>query len=166
MIPLATLAAILLIVGYKLARPSIFVKMRRQGNEQFAPFMVTILGIIFTDLLIGLAMGLTVAIFFILQNNYRFSHRIKKQEEDDNTIHIELAQELTFFNKASMMKVLDGLPANSKVIIDASNTSFIHFDVLEIIKNFSVNADERNIELVLLGSFSGASQQLIDQIHN
>lgn len=156
LIPLATLAAILLIVGYKLSKPSVYKTMYAQGREQFVPFIVTIVGIIFTDLLIGLALGLAVAVFFILYNTYKFSFRIKEYTEEGNgVIHIELAQELTFFNKANMIKVLEEIPANSKVIIDASNTTFIHFDVLEIIKNFLINADERNIDLELLGSLSG-----------
>jgi len=153
LIPLATLAAILFVVGYKLAKPSVFKKMYSQGREQFVPFMVTIFGIIFTDLLIGLALGLLVAVFFILYNNYKFSYRIKSFVEDgEETIHIELASELTFFNKANMMKTLEGLPAYSKVILDASKTTFIHFDVLEVIENFIINADERKIELEILGN--------------
>ncbi|MFY0627612.1 MAG: SulP family inorganic anion transporter [Reichenbachiella sp.] len=155
LIPLAALAAILLIVGYKLARPTIFKKLYHQGKEQFVPFLVTVLGIIFTDLLIGLAMGLAVAIFFILYNTYKFSFRIKKYTEQGNdVIHIELAQELTFFNKANMVRTLESIPVDSKVILDASHTTFIHYDVLEIIENFLVNAEERNIELELLGSLS------------
>ncbi len=157
MIPLATLAAILLIVGYKLSKPSVYKQMYHQGKEQFVPFMVTIIGIIFTDLLLGLAMGLSVAIFFILYNTYKFSYRIKKYTEDGNDIiHIELAQELTFFNKASMMKTLDEIPSNTKVILDVNNTTFIHFDVMEIIRNFIINASERNIDLELIGSLTDA----------
>jgi len=155
LIPLATLAAILLIVGYKLSKPSVYKSMYAQGKEQFIPFIVTIVGIIFTDLLIGLAMGLAVAVFFILYNTYKFSFRIKKySEEGDDIIHIELAQELTFFNKANMMKVLAEIPANSKVILDASHTTFMHYDILEIIKNFLINAEERNINLEILGDLT------------
>lgn len=154
MIPLATLAAILFIVGYKLAKPSVFKVIYSQGKEQFVPFMVTILGIIFTDLLTGLGLGLCVAVFFILQNNYKSSYKIKNiVDEGQDTIHIELAQELSFFNKAKVLKTLDGIPDNSKVIIDASQTSYIHFDVQEILKDFLESTEERNIESKLIGLF-------------
>jgi MFS superfamily sulfate permease-like transporter len=163
LIPLATLAAILLIVGFKLSKPSVYKKLYSQGREQFVPFITTVLGIIFTDLLIGLAMGVIVAIFFILYNNYTHAYSIKnyKEEEGDHeVIHIELAQELTFFNKASMIKILEGIPAHSKVIIDATSTTFIHFDVSEIIQNFIINSYERDIDLKLLGTLSDVKTKL------
>ncbi|MEQ9405633.1 MAG: SulP family inorganic anion transporter [Cyclobacteriaceae bacterium] len=148
MIPLATLAAILFLVGYKLAKPSTFRLIYAQGKEQFIPFIVTILGIIFTDLLTGLGLGLCVAVLFILQNNYKSSYKRKTIIDDGKeTIHIELAQELSFFNKAKMLKTLDSIPDDSRVIIDASQTSYIHFDVMEILKDFRESIEERNIEL-------------------
>ena len=154
MIPLATLAAILFIIGFKLAKPSVFRIMYSQGKEQFVPFLVTVLGIIFTDLLTGLGLGLCVAIFFILQNLYKSSYKIKNViDEGKETIRIELAQELTFFNKARMLKTLDNIPDNSKVIIDGTKTSFIHFDVQEILENFLASTQERNIDLKLVELF-------------
>ena len=159
MIPLATLAAILFVIGFKLAKPSVFRLMYSQGREQFVPFIATVLGIIFTDLLTGLGLGLCVAIFFILQNQYRSSYKIKNIiDQGRETIHIELAQELTFFNKAKMLKTLDSIPNDSNVIIDASKTSFIHFDVQEILENFLESAKERNIELKLVKLFSEGRQ--------
>ncbi len=154
-IPLATLASILFLVGYKLAKPMIFRTMYSQGKEQFVPFIVTILGIIFTDLLIGLGLGLVVAVIFILYNQYKLSYNISyKDISEGKVMCLELAQELTFFNKARMLKTLEDIPNDSKVVIDASNTVFIHYDVKEILEDFLSKSKERGIELKMI-NFSG-----------
>ena len=161
MIPLATLAAILFTVGYKLARPSIFKTMFTQGKEQFVPFIVTVIGIIFTDLLIGLGMGLIVAVVFILYNQYKLSYKMSRNVVDgEEVIHLELAQELTFFNKARMLKTLDSIPNNSNVIIDASNTVFIHYDVMELLDNFLGETKERSINLQTIDLFNRQKTKL------
>jgi len=153
-IPLATLAAILFTVGYKLARPSIFKTMFAQGKEQFVPFIVTVIGIIFTDLLIGLGLGLIVAVVFILYNQYKLSYKMSRNVVGgEEIIRIELAQELTFFNKARMLKTLDSIPDHSNVVIDASNTVFIHYDVMELLDNFTGDAKERGIDLETIALF-------------
>jgi len=150
LVPLATLAAILLVVGYKLATPSVFRKMYRQGRRQFIPFIVTVFGIVFTDLLMGLGIGLVVAIFFILYNNYRIPFILSGENiEGKRKIKIELAQEVTFLNKASILKSLAQMPFGSTVEIDASKTSYMDFDVLEIIENFKVSAKQREINLTV-----------------
>ena len=151
MIPLATLAAILLVVGYKLAKPATFKKMYTQGMGQFIPFVITILGIVFIDLLWGLGIGLVVAVFIILKNNYAIPYKLKEEElEGKKKITIELAQEVTFLNKASILKSLDQIPENTQVIIDASKTNYMHYDVEEIIENFKISADQKNIQLELV----------------
>jgi MFS superfamily sulfate permease-like transporter len=148
MIPLATLAAILLVVGYKLAKPSTFKKMYAQGMGQFIPFIITILGIVFIDLLWGLGIGLVVAVFIILKNNYAIPYKREEEElEGEKKITIELAQEVTFLNKASILKTLDRIPENTHVIIDASKTNYMHYDIEEIIENFIISADQKNIRL-------------------
>ncbi len=148
LIPLGVLAAILLVVGFKLAKPSIFKKMYSQGWGQFIPFIVTILGIVFTDLLIGISMGVAVSIFMILRNNFRIPFKmLNKSTDKDKLIRIVLSEDVTFLNKASIMKTLEQIPNGSSVMIDASNTKFIHFDVLEIIENFKINAAVRDIEV-------------------
>ncbi|MCP4456937.1 MAG: SulP family inorganic anion transporter [Cytophagales bacterium] len=155
MIPLATLAAILFIVGYKLARPVIFKTMYKQGKEQFVPFIVTVTGIIFTDLLVGLGLGLGVAIVFILYNQYVSTYKMSRVVKNGKeNILLELSQDLTFFNKAGMLKTLDSIPDNSEVIIDASNTNYIHYDVQEILEDFLRSTKERNIDLNLVELFS------------
>jgi len=148
MIPLATLAAILFVVGYKLAKPEVFKKMYSQGSGQFIPFVITILGIVFIDLLWGLGIGLSVAVLVILKNNYKIPFKMSKDYlEGKQEITIELAQEVTFLNKASILKTLDNIADNTSVIIDASKTSYMHFDVEEIIQNFEIGAKERNIQV-------------------
>ncbi|WKN30843.1 SulP family inorganic anion transporter [Porifericola rhodea] len=161
LIPLATLAAILFVVGFKLAKPALFKKMYSQGYGQFIPFMITIIGIVFTDLLIGLCIGLVVSILFIIYNNFRIPYISQSDEKDDKSvIRLELAQEVTFLNKASILQYLANIPDNSVVEIDASNTHYMHYDVYEIIEDFKINAKERNIQLSVIGLFAPKSQNL------
>jgi SulP family sulfate permease len=148
MIPLASLAAILLMVGYKLAKPSLFKHMYKLGWEQFVPFTATVLAILLTDLLRGIAVGLLVGIFYTLRHSYRNSHHIKEvktTEEGREVHHLVLAEEVSFFNKASVLKTLNALPENSKVILDFKNSKAVAHDVLELIEDFKANAKTKNI---------------------
>ena len=146
LIPLGVLAAILLVVGYKLAKPAIFKRIYKEGWGQFLPFIITVVGIVFTDLLMGIAMGVAVAVFIVLRNNFKIPFKLLNQDmEGKETLKIVLSQDVTFLNKASIMKTLEQIPENMHVEIDASNTKFIHFDVIEIIDNFKINAKTRNI---------------------
>ncbi|MCB0579495.1 MAG: SulP family inorganic anion transporter [Phaeodactylibacter sp.] len=154
LIPLSSLAAVLFVVGYKLAKPALFKKMYQQGRAQFVPFMVTILGIVFTDLLAGIGMGLVVAIFYLLYNNYKKPYFFYPEKHEEGApIRFELAEDVTFLNKASILQTLNHLPENSKVIIDATNTVDIDLDVIEIIEDFRENAKYRNIELEIRGLY-------------
>lgn len=146
-IPLATLAAILLIVGYKLANPATFQKMFAQGWDQFLPFVITIAGIVFTDLLIGIGLGLAVAVFIILRNNYKKPFTLV---QNDNKYQIQLSEQVTFINKASILNKLENIPENSIVEINGSKTNFIHNDVVEIIKDYSLNAKNKGIDLQVI----------------
>jgi SulP family sulfate permease len=148
LIPLASLAAILLMVGYKLAKPSLFQQIYKLGWEQFIPFMATIIAIIATDLLKGITVGILVGIFYTLRHSYRNSHYVKDIVSDENgksVHHLVLAQEVSFFNKASLLNTLDAIPANSKVIIDCTNSKSIAHDVIEIINDYEFNARTKNI---------------------
>ncbi len=150
LIPLATLAAILFLVGYKLAKPAVFKKMFKQGRGQFIPFIATVIGIVFTDLLIGLGIGLVIAIFYVLLNNYQITHFTKREKENGTEkIRIVLAQELTFINKATILQALSGIPNNAIVEIDATNTRYMHHDIYEIIEDFRISADSRDIEVTI-----------------
>lgn len=148
MIPLASLATILIVVGYKLAKPALFRQMYDLGWEQFAPFIITVLAIVLTDLLTGIGIGLVVAIIFTLHHSYRNSYHIKDvatTEEGHAVHHISLAEEVSFFNKASIIQALEAIPANSKVVIDCSNSKSIAYDVVEFIHDYQLHAKLKNI---------------------
>ncbi len=152
MIPLSSLAAILFVVGYKLAKPTVFKEVYKRGIGQFIPFIVTILGIVFTDLLIGIGLGLVVAIMDILWNNYKTPYHFDPNKvEKDTPVTIELSEDVSFLNKAGILHTLNVLPNNCQVIIDASKTKTIHPDILEIIDDFKANAETRDIHIELKG---------------
>lgn len=153
-IPLASLAAVLLVIGYKLANPSKFVQMWRNSKKfQFIPFVVTIIAIVFTDLLIGVGIGLAVSVYFILRGNLKLAYFFKKdQHTAGKTIQMELAQEVSFLNKAAIKQTFNHLPEHSKLLIDASNTIYIDHDVLQLIKDFvGQGSREKNISVELVG---------------
>jgi MFS superfamily sulfate permease-like transporter len=150
MIPLASLAAILIMVGYKLAKPELFKQMYKLGWEQFIPFVATVVAILLTDLLKGITIGLLFGIFYTLRHSYRNSHHLQtvtSTEEGQTVYHLELAEEVSFFNKASVLKVLDEIPADSKVIIDCTKSKSIAHDVVELIVNYRTNAKTKNIKV-------------------
>ncbi len=152
LIPLASLAAILFMVGYKLARPAKFKKMFSLGWSSFIPFIVTIVGIVMTDLLIGIGIGMVVAIFFVLYNNYKIPFLFETEEHlnPDGEIRLELSEDVTFLNKANIQRALTNVPANSKLIIDATKTVHMDPDVVEIIEEFEIQAKTKNIDLTVL----------------
>jgi MFS superfamily sulfate permease-like transporter len=153
-IPLAALACILLMVGYKLSKAGLFIGMYRLGWEQFLPFVVTVTAILFTDLLRGIGIGMVVAIYFILMRNYRHSyHRhVETGVNGEETIVLALSEEVTFLNKGSIQLTLDHLPDNSTVFIDGSKCMNIDFDVLEAIQNFREHtAPPRGIKVMAKG---------------
>ncbi len=152
-IPLASLAAILLMIGYKLASPTVFKHMWRYGQYQFVPFVVTVAAVVFTDLLKGVAIGLIVSIFYILRANLKLAYFFKKEEyHEGEEITIKLAQEVSFLNKAAIKQTLSHLPENSKVIIDASDSFYIDYDVLQLIRDFlSVGSQDKNIQVRITG---------------
>jgi carbonic anhydrase len=152
-IPLATLAAVLLVTGYKLCKISIFTEMFKNGKYQWAPFLVTVVAIVFTDLLIGIALGMIVSVFAILRGNIKSSYFFRKEKyKNGDSIRLELAEEVSFLNKASILLTLDHMPENTTVIIDAGKTTYIDFDVLESIREFKdIKAPRKNIIVVLKG---------------
>lgn len=152
MIPLSVLAAILFIVGYKLAKPALFKTMYELGWKQFVPFVVTVLGIVFIDLLVGLGLGLTVGIVVVLIKSYQNSHflHIEGEDVDDNTIKMTLAEQVTFFHKGSILKELDKLPNDSYLELDVRKTRYLDNDIIEILDDFSYKAKLRNITIKLI----------------
>jgi len=151
-IPLAALAAILLLVGYKLAKPSVFIKVYKQGLGQFLPFIVTILGVVFTDLLFGIALGFATAVIALLIQNFSINTLpYKIPDEPGGTVRIVLTEHVTFLNKANILQSLNNLPKGLKVIIDATQSVYVHNDVVEIINDFATSAAERDMTVVLEG---------------
>jgi carbonic anhydrase len=150
LIPYASLAAILLVTGYKLTNVSLYRSMLKVGANQFIPFIVTIVAIVFTDLLLGISIGLAIGVFYVLKNNMQntYSNNIKSRKENE-PIHIVLSEEVSFLNKASILKTLDELPEDSHVIIDGSRSRYIDYDVLEVINDFKDTAKLRNIKFEL-----------------
>ncbi len=152
MIPLSVLAAVLFLVGYKLARPALFKKMYSLGWKQFVPFVVTVFGIVFTDLLVGIGLGLGVGIVVILFKSYENSHflHIVDRSDGDHTVRMTLAEEVTFFNKGAILKELDNLPKNTYLELDVRNTKYLDNDIIEILDDFSFKARERNIDIRII----------------
>ncbi len=150
-IPMACLAAILIMIGFKLASPKVFKHMWHTGKHQFIPFLVTVVAVVLTDLLKGVGVGLAVSIFFILRGNMKMAYFFKKSKhKEGETIYINLAQEVSFLNKAAIKQTLAHLPANSNVIIDAANTVYIDYDVLELIRDFlNFSSKDKNITVEL-----------------
>lgn len=146
-IPYSSLAAILIMVGFKLAKPSLFKKIFKEGWLQFIPFIVTIVGILFTDLLIGISIGLGVSFLVILYYNFKLSHYLSV---DGNVYRIRLTEHMTFLNKASLIETLLKIPNNVKVIIDESEAKFLANDIIESIEDFKIRAKDKNIEIEII----------------
>lgn len=152
MIPLAVLAAVLLLVGYKLAKPALFKKMYNLGWKQWVPFISTVVGIVFTDLLSGIGLGMLVGIVVILLKSYQNSHflNIEDKSNGKHKIKMTLAEEVTFFNKGAILKELDSLPRDTYLEVDLIKTRYLDHDIIEILEDFLFKAKERNIDIKLI----------------
>jgi len=153
LIPLAALAAILILTGYKLAKISVFRDLWSNGKYQWWPFIITVVAVVFTDLLTGVAIGLVASAFAILRGNMRNAYYFQKEKyHEGDIINIKLSQEVSFLNKAAIKQTLYDFPENSKVVIDATDTAYIDFDVLESIRAFAKEkATSKNIKVTLKG---------------
>lgn len=153
LIPKAALAAILIFTGYRLCKPAVFKHMWQGGWTQFIPFMATVVGVVGLDLLKGVGIGIVISIFYILRQNIRIPYYYQRSTySNGDLIKLNLAQELSFLNKASIKETLNNLPPNSNVIIDATDTQYIDFDVLDLINDFyHTRAADKHINLSLVG---------------
>jgi MFS superfamily sulfate permease-like transporter len=158
MIPLAVLAAILLQVGYKLAKPVLFKTMYDLGWKQSAPFMVTVLGIVFIDLLYGIGLGLCVGVVVILIKSYQNSHFLHKQESEGSTnkVKMTLAEEVTFINKGAILIELDNLAEGTYLELDVTKTRYLDHDIVEILEEFAYKAKLRNITIKVVSAHGEA----------
>jgi MFS superfamily sulfate permease-like transporter len=151
-IPLSVLASILLIVGYKLAKPSVFKDMWTAGWRQFIPFVITVL-LLQINFLLGVGVGLAIGIVITLFQSYQNSHFLHATESDETGKHnvkMSLAEEVTFFNKATILRELDNLPRNTYLELDVTNTNYLDYDVIEILDDFREKATNREINIVLI----------------
>jgi MFS superfamily sulfate permease-like transporter len=149
-IPKSVLASILIVVGFKLAKPSLFKKMFSLGWTQFLPFIVTVVVIVFTNLLYGIFTGLAIGFAVVLIKNYQnsiFLH--KKEDEKTNLIQMTFAEEISFLNKAAIQKELFSLPENSKLELDIRKTTYLDYDIVEILEDFIIQAKNKNINIYL-----------------
>ena len=157
LIPLSALAAVLLLVGYKLTMPALYRSQWRLGREQFVPFIITIAAVLFTDLLKGVSIGLVLGFFFILRDNAKAGSYLRQEasSEDEGDapgqLHLRLPEHVSFLNKASIVTTLEQLPTGSRVILDGTRSDVIDHDVLEAIEAFRQAAPARGIELELRG---------------
>ncbi len=164
LIPLSALAAVLIYTGYKLAKPSLFKEMYRGGFDQFVPFVVTITAIIFTDLLIGIVIGIGVGLFFVLRSNFKTSFFVV---HDDSKYLFRLRKDVSFLNKPLLKNKLEQVPENSSVLIDISRADFIDKDVIEVINDFLQHAPLKNIKAQVKKSPAKAKHaKLKDQLNN
>ena len=164
-IPLSCLAAILLMAGIKLASPALIKQMWSEGRYQFIPFAATVLAIVFTDLLVGIVIGLVVAIGFILNSNMRRPvHRLVEKHLGGDVVHIELANQVSFLNRTALAKALNDVPRNGRVLLDARSTDYIDPDVLDLIRDFrDQTGPAHGVEVSLVGFRS--EYHFEDQVH-
>ncbi|WP_338875088.1 SulP family inorganic anion transporter [Spirosoma sp. SC4-14] len=149
--PWASLASILLVTGYKLARIEIVKSVYAEGVAKFVPFVVTVVAILLTDLLIGIGVGMVAGIFFILRDHYLNAHRVRTNwdsDKDRTHIQVKLGDHVSFLSKARLMKLLKSVPDNSILEIDATASSFVDSDVVATIRNFGSSAKLRNIQFI------------------
>ena len=145
-IPLSVLAAVLLLVGYKLAKPSLFKQMYKKGMNQFIPFVSTILAILFTDLLVGIICGICVGFIFVFRANIHKSIVVVKDEEN---ILIRFHKDVSFLQKSALIKIFSEIPNDSKVIIDGSKKVWVDDDIAELVEDFKKRAPQQNITVTL-----------------
>jgi MFS superfamily sulfate permease-like transporter len=147
MIPFASLAAILLLVAYKLAKPATFIEMYKKGWDQYVPFFVTVvlINIPFIGLLYGIGIGLAVGFFIILLKNFQNPFH-KELDLEAEEIRLQLSENVSFLNKAYILKTLSDINDDKTVVIDARSTRYIHPDIIEIIQDFESTTEDRNIK--------------------
>lgn len=146
LIPLSSLAGILIYIGFKLAKPSIFKEFYKKGLGQFLPFVITIVAILFTDLLVGILIGCTAGLFFVIRSNFKSAVFVVN---DNNNYLFRLRKDVSFLNKPIIKNKLEQVPEDSYVLIDATRADFIDLDIVEVIEDFKKHAHLKNIKVEL-----------------
>jgi MFS superfamily sulfate permease-like transporter len=157
-IPLSALAAILIMTGYKLAKPTLFKEFHMRGWDQFVPFVVTIIAILLTDLLIGILVGMGVALFFLVRSNFRSAVMIV---HDNDKYLLRFRKDVSFLNKPIVKEKLEGVPENSHVLIDLTRADFIDKDIVDVINDFMRHAHLKNIRVDIRKSLFKSAHQSI-----
>lgn len=152
LIPLSVLASVLLVVGYKLAKPKLFKDMFKLGVTQYLPYIATIAVIVGKDLLWGIGVGFVLSTFFVLYKSFRNTISFRKNTSllDEGTLKISFAEELSFLNKAKLQQELDLIPENTLLEMDIRNNKAIDYDVIDVLEDFLVKAKQKNINIQLL----------------
>ncbi len=158
-IPLACLAAILIVVGYKLTKIELYGEMYRQGWQQFFPFIATVLGLVFTDMLTGVGLGLVVGVFHILLYNYKTDY-VLDIDDEAKTATVHLSEHMSFLNKAALTRGLRKIPAGAEVTVDGSRSVMIDYDVKEVLKDFLTRAEMEGITV----RFKGINEEEISNL--
>jgi MFS superfamily sulfate permease-like transporter len=160
-IPLACLAAILLHTGYKLAKPALFIEFYKKGMSQFLPFVITIVAILFTDLLIGISIGLVIGLIFVIKANYHAAITLIQQDKHYTLL---FNKDVTFLNKALLRKFILTIQADSTVTIDARQAKFIDHDIVETINDFLQTAEDNAITVEVLELYGKESMPTHESI--
>jgi MFS superfamily sulfate permease-like transporter len=162
LIPNSALAAILIYVGFKLAKPSLIKQEWAKGNMSFVPFLVTVVSILFTDLLIGIMIGMAVGFFYIIKSNF---HKSITLVQIDNNYMVRFQQQATFLNKSLLKTVLDELPTGANVIMDLTHCTFMDRDILDIIDDFQIRAKEKSMVISFEFLNESHKQKLLGELN-
>ena len=148
LVPFSCLAAILIVTGLKLAKPSIFNELYDQGKDQFLPFIITIFAMLTLDSLRGVAIGLAVGLIYVLKNNYHQAFTLTNSGEN---YLLRLNKDVSFIHKAPLRQILNKIPANTSLFVDGSRAFFIDGDIIEMIYDFAESGSEYNMKVELKG---------------
>lgn len=144
LIPLACLAGILILVGYKLTPPSLYIEMYRKGSSQFLPFIITVVAIVFSNLLLGVFIGILVSVFFILRTNFKAAILVVNDGKD---YLLKLRKDVSFLNKSTLRNIFLSIPSNSTLLIDGTEAHFVDQDIKEAIRDFIETSKSKHIQV-------------------
>jgi MFS superfamily sulfate permease-like transporter len=150
---------VLIATGYKLTKPKLFLERYKQGWTQFIPFVVTVVAILFTDLLEGIVIGIAVGFVFVVARNFRTAITFAC---DDHDCLVRARRNLYFMHKYELQQALDRVPDNATVLIDLSSTNYVDLDNVDIINAFIKGAEYRGIQVSVRGDVAGKRAQLIN----
>lgn len=162
-IPLSALAAVLMFVGFKLAKPSIFLGLYKRGTDQFIPFVVTIVAILFTDLLVGILIGMLSGLYFVIRSNFRNAIFIVN---DGKNYLVRFRSEVSFLNKSFLKIQLEKIPEGSSVVIDATKSNFIDGDIIEVVHDYMQHCELKRVHVEFKRSSAGKENVLVDSINS